>query len=394
MRVGIYIGKIQDVTIGGGATFQLSIVNELVKTNSNHELFIFYDSPEKLFEDNENIKFVNMDVKLPSKNIQNLFGLRKQAKRHFLNEQVLENNIELVWCLVPVCPFVEAPYVLTIWDLQHRLQAYFPEVSLSGWTFDEREKFYGNAIQKASYVVIGNNDGANQIEKFYGFPNERIKRIPLPTPDFVFSKQVDDSILAKNELEKNKYLFYPAQFWPHKNHIRILKALKILKDKGINVKLALSGTDKGNKNYIKQKVKEYGLEKNVKFLGFVSEAELISLYKNAFALTFASMFGPDNIPPLEAMALSCPVICSDIKGMREQLDNAALFFNPLDEHSLVIELCRLLESPTLQEELIKKGQEKAHLYKANSYVLKMIEVMDEFAPIRECWSNKEKYIYS
>ena len=391
MRVGIYIGKLQETTSGGAATFQTEILNELIKSKSEHEFYILYDNSERLFNDNENIKFVNMNIKKEKFSLKNLFPPPK--KRFFLNEKVLEHKIEFVWCLTPFCHFVEVPFVFTIWDLEHRLQTYFPEVSVSGWDFDSRENFYKNIISKASYVVIGNSEGAKQVQQFYNFPIERIKTIPFPTPEFVFNKKADDEILTKNKLEKQKYLFYPAQFWPHKNHIRILKALSILKQEGFDLKLAFTGSDKGNQTYIKQKVKEYNLEKDVEFLGFVSKKELISLYKNAFAMTFASMFGPDNIPPLEAMALNCSVICADNAGMKEQLGNAALFFNPLNENELAEKIKSLYEDENLKSNLLLKGNNLARSLKTSNYVASMIDLINEFAPIRECWSNTEKYTH-
>ncbi|MFM6269445.1 MAG: glycosyltransferase, partial [Dolichospermum sp.] len=55
---------------------------------------------------------------------------------------------------------------------------------------------------------------------------------------------------------------------------------------------------------------------------------MTSLYINAFSLAFMSFFGPDNLPPLEAMALGCPVIASKVSGSEEQLGNNALLVNP------------------------------------------------------------------
>lgn len=389
MRIGIYIGRIEDATRGGGATFQTSILNEfLKKTNSNHEFYIFYKSKKNLFEDNKNIKFVNLAFKF-----KHLITRKGKSHKLFLNEKVLEHNIELVWFLVPSYYFIEAPFVLTVWDLEHRLQPYFPEVSLSGWTFDSRESFYKNAIPKATYITIGTEEGAKQIEHFYGFPIERIKILPFSTPQFVYSEKEDDTILAKNELEKNQYLFYPAQFWPHKNHIRLVKSLDILRKQGINLKIAFSGSDKGNMTYIKEKVKEYNLENSVKFLGFVSESELISLYKNAFAMTYLSVFGPNNIPPLEAMALDCPVICANARGMEEQLKNAALFFERTDEKDLAEKIEYLLENKLERKNLIERGKELSTTLSPDKYVSLMIKIADEFVPLRECWSSTEKYVH-
>ena len=67
--------------------------------------------------------------------------------------------------------------------------------------------------------------------------------------------------------------------------------------------------------------------------------ELIALYRHALALTFVSYFGPDNLPPLEAFALGCPVITSAIEGVDEQLGNAALYVNPDSVSNLSMRFC-------------------------------------------------------
>jgi len=128
----------------------------------------------------------------------------------------------------------------------------------------------------------------------------------------------------------------------------------------------------------------YIIDKEVLFLGFVKRRELIALYKNAFAMTFATFVGPDNIPPLEAMALRCPVVSSTYKGAKEQLKDAALFFDPLNENELVNEVKRLMDSD-VRENLIRKGEILAQEYSLNKYVSAMMKLIDEFADIRECW---------
>lgn len=387
MRIGIIIGKFDKETCGGGGTFQTAIYKALRETKSHHEFYFLYEDNKNL-DKNLGEKLFNIaQKKSPFRSITRLFKKKKKSKavNQKLNQIISENNIELLWYITPIFYSVKIPYVITVWDLQHRLQTFFPEVSVEGFSFDKREQFYKNAILKSAYTVIGNQEGANQIEKFYNFPRERIKTIGLPVPQYVFEEKEDDSILSQNNLSKNSYLFYPAQFWAHKNHIRLLKALVILKKQNHQFKLVFSGFDHGNENYVRSKVKELGLENDVKFLGFVSKAQIISLYKNAFALTFPSMFGPDNLPPLEAMALGCPVICSNAPGMEEQLQDAALFFNPLDEKDLAQKILLLQNDQKLKNSLQQKGLELIKIYNCENYVNKMITIIDEFMPIREMW---------
>jgi glycosyltransferase involved in cell wall biosynthesis len=396
MRIGVYIGELIHSTSGGGSTHQETVINQLIKTNSNHEFFIFYKGKLKESYDEKLAQFIAVNEPKIKKSKLPRF-LRKKRKKQtdtFLNTKALEHKIEFMWFPALMFQAVDVPYALTIWDLQHRLQTFFPEVSVSGTNFFEREKFYQQCVPNASYIIIGNKAGAKQVEKFYNFPAKRIKTIPLATPQFALSDAMsDDEILTKHGLKKNSFIFYPAQFWPHKNHIRILKALKILQQQGIDLQCVFTGSDKGNETYIKQKVSEFALNEKVKFLGFVKESELVSLYKNASALVFASMFGPDNLPPLEAMALKCPVICSNSDGMEEQLGDAALFFNPLNENELAQKISLLLSDDNLRQQQAAKGYQLAHILTPENHIKKFLDLVDEFAPIRECWSSDEKYVH-
>ena len=173
----------------------------------------------------------------------------------------------------------------------------------------------------------------------------------------------------------------------------MLKALKDLKEnENINFDLVFTGSDKGNQKYIRELSYQLKIDKNVHFLGFVTIDELKALYKSAFALVFASFFGPDNIPPLEAMSLGCPVICSNSDGMEEQLDDAAIFFDPKNYTEITKQVVKLYNDEKLKLALIDKGKKRALSWTSEDYVKKLISVCEAFKPIRETWSNKEKYI--
>ena len=403
MRVGVYLGGVLNKSAGGGATFQQSIFNALLKLDSKHEFYIFTDNDLNI-EDNDNIKTVKLERYYSNDNEsffkRNLFRLPRKLKRiklkkeykTVLNRSVIEHKIELVWFATPAYEFVEVPYIYTVWDLQHRLQSFFPEVSVAGWKFEDREKRYNSIIPRAAYVIIGNEAGKQEVVKFYKMPEDRIKTIPLPVPDFV----LDQKLLQQKSSIKlpSLYLFYPSQFWPHKNHIVILLALKILQEKyNLNFKVIFTGSDKGNLKYIKEKIAELKLEEQVNFLGFVSYEDLIKIYKNAFALVFPSFFGPDNIPPLEAFALECPVIAANVSGAEYQLKDTALLFNPKDENELVCVIKKLYDDVDLKNKLIQKGKEKVKDYSLENYLKSVVGIIDEFEPIRRCWSSKDKYVH-
>ncbi len=379
MRIGFHLGEIYNEDLGGGYTFQKSIIEALGKVVSEHEFIFYYRGRKRTFLDYPNMTFINLNV------VESSFFNKKKNKQEALKKMVLKDKIDIVYFITPYYEEIDLPYIFTVWDLNHRKNTFFPEVFINK-EFENREKFYQTAISKSSYTIIGNKTGKSQVCKYYNMDEERVKTIPMPIPDYVYEKSGDDNILNKLNLQKEKYLFYPAQFWAHKNHIRLIKAMKILKEQDFDFKMVFTGSDKGNKDYIEQKIKEYGLENEILFAGFVSQQELISLYKNAYALTYSSFFGPDNIPPLEAMALKCPVISSNAEGMEEQLGNCALYFDLKNENELV-EQIKKLSDKNLRQDLIQKGEILAKSCSAQNYVVKMLEVINEFQPIRECWEN-------
>jgi len=396
MRVAFYLGRSIPES-GGGFTFEQSILEALRKTQTKHEFYFFYQKDLK----REFATARTFGTKALRK-LKNFIKFDKNNKTSDLNRAVEKYKIELVWFLTPEYQFVDAPFVYTIWDLQHRLQSYFPEVSVTGCTFESRENYYKNIIPRATYVITGNEAGKEEIKLFYGIPDFRIKTVEFPTPDFVLNNNVvvhpPIDTLALRALGvsgiKRNYLFYPAQFWPHKNHVLILLAMKILREKyNIELDVVFTGSDKGNLCYIKEKAKELGLERNTYFLGFVPSRKLISLYENAFALIFPSFFGPNNIPPLEAFALSCPVIAANVLGAQYQLKDATLFFNPTNENELADKIKILFEDKNLRTRLIKNGLNIAKSWTSKDYVNSIIKIIDEFEPIRRCWSSKEKYFH-
>ena len=406
MNIGIYISN-PGPSEGGAFTFESSILNAFINQDeSNHHFFVFHNNTKTTFADNANLKFVLVKKSFYEKIINKLFKVFSAIIKRFnnnltykfstpLDKAVLNNNVDILWFVSPFYEPVETPFIVTIWDLQHRLQPYLVE-NLSKWTWQKREDFYQVSLPRASFIITGSEIGKMEIMKFYNIAERLIIKIKLPTPNFVLqnnykSNKID--VFSTFNIGNKNYLFYPAQFWPHKNHIALLKALKDLKEnENINFDLVFTGSDKGNQKYIRELSYQLKIDKNVHFLGFVTIDELKALYKSAFALVFASFFGPDNIPPLEAMSLGCPVICSNSEGMEEQLDDAALFFDPKNYLEITKQVVKLYNDEKLKLALIDKGKKRALSWTSEDYVKKLISVCEDFKPIRETWSNKEKYI--
>jgi len=392
MKVGIYFpGNLPES--GGAYTYEyellcsfLSLVHE-----SHHEFCIL-----------SNINVTNVVSDFSRYNISNaiiprnslvarIFKkilVRQVEATSSLNKVIADNDIEVLLSLIPITEPVDCPYITPLWDLQHRLQPWFPEVSKNG-LWSKRENHYSVTLRRAMTIVTGTLESQSEISSFYGIPKERIKVLPMPTPDYCISTQQRRNRGNIKQFNINgSYLFYPAQFWPHKNHVNCIRALKILRHKyEIPLSLVFVGSDKGNLSYMTDFISEQGLNTYVHILGFLSRDDIISLYQNAFALIFPTFFGPDNLPPLEAFALGCPVVASNVLGADEQFGNAALLFNPSDPDEIAKAIATLFHNPTLRMELIDRGYQRAVKWTGKDYMRAILSILDEFENIRISWKT-------
>lgn len=351
MRLGLFIDAKCIGTSGGAYTYTQTILNELDKRNELKEKFdvcLISRAAEKNFKQETVFPLFNINDFLTKKNffikvINAIYrmikgrNIYKYSEERALNDLIKKEKLDLIWFSFPTLfRRVDCPYILTVWDLGHKVIPQFPEVYESG-EGDYRELLYSTMISKAKFVITGNSAGAEQINKYYNLSREKIKELEFFTPQFVLENNYKKDLgeLRQKWNLHGKYIFYPAHFWQHKNHIVILEALrKIKKISGEKISIVFSGTDKGNLEKIKEAIEEFGLETDVVFAGYITSEELLSFYDNALLMVYPSFLGPDNLPPYEAMARKCPVVLSDIPGHKEQCGDMALYFDPTDSDSL------------------------------------------------------------
>ncbi len=397
MIVGVFL---EDFTAheGGGYTIQGDILNWLLELaeESHHSFVLFCRRPGEL---RHLLRSSRMSaVAFPGKLTERVVSaakrkttVRRSRKHQTRFEEVAhQTGIEFVWFLSAQAIQIDLPYLAIVWDLQHRLQPWFPEVSASG-VWDHREAFYSKFLRRAAMVIAGTKAGAQEIQRFYQITEDRIKLLPHPTPTFALRGGSQDGPEVANEFLLGcgltaGYLLYPAQFWAHKNHVDLLLALKILKEKHqLKLSLVFVGSDKGNQGYVKKLSDELGLVSQVYFLGFVSETNLVALYRNALALTYVSFFGPENLPPLEAFALSCPVIAANVSGAEEQLGDAAILVDPRKPEEMAEAIKLVHDDAATRSTLIERGKERAMTWTGKEFIRTVFSILDEFEAIRRCW---------
>ena len=394
MKVGVFLEDFSP-EVGGGFTIQDDLFRALIELldDTHHSFVIFCRRAEGVSKLSNHPRLSAVDF--PGSLKQRLFAragrglnslLEKRQRQSRLEQLCKESDVEFMWFVGAEAVQLDLPYMAIVWDLQHRLQPWFPEVSSAG-TWKHRENFYSEFLRRATMIIAGTDSGREEIERFYQVTSNRIKILPHPTPAFALNAAPGnpENLLKKYELRKN-YLLYPAQFWSHKNHVNLLLAAAELKSKyDIDLPLVFVGSDKGNADYVRSFAAQLKPKVDVSFLGFVPVEDLVALYRGAFALAYVTFFGPENLPTLEAFALGCPVVASDVAGSREQLGDAALLVDPKDPSSIANAIKQLHDNADLRQTLIDKGRARAERSTAKTFVRGVFNALDEFEPIRRCW---------
>ncbi|MBE9236772.1 glycosyltransferase family 4 protein [Anabaena aphanizomenioides LEGE 00250] len=406
MRIGLLVNAQISPQSGGAYTFGSQLLQAFLQLapESGHTIILFTRSHHYTKHLGSSLELVSLDWSLKARIKSKILALVQEIFRKlrspsskfilptgmelyekYILDLLIANQVQVNLSLTPeTFPVLDVPYIIPIWDLQHRLQPYFPEVSKIG-VWDQKESYYSELFKRATFILTGTEVGKSEIEKFYQVPSERIKVIPFFTPQLSPVGVTSEDLLNKYSIPPN-YLFYPAQFWSHKNHIGLLLALKTLQQKyALDLPLVLVGSDPGNKSYVETVTKELNLSSQVHFLGFVPQEDMASLYRNAFALTFVTFFGPDNLPPLEAMSLGCPVIASDVPGAQEQLGDAAFLVDPKKPEDIASAIKLLWEDNSLRQNLIARGLAISQKWTVKDYAKQTFAVIDEFEAIRRCW---------
>jgi glycosyltransferase involved in cell wall biosynthesis len=179
----------------------------------------------------------------------------------------------------------------------------------------------------------------------------------------IFADEIDPAELKARYALPDVFAFYPAQTFPHKNHLRLLEALARLRDqRATTLPLICTGYENEFSAIIRNKVIELDLSRQVQFLGYVPDGVVRGLYRCAALTVFPSTFEGWGFPALEALAEGSPLACSRIDPLETTARDAALYFDPTDSEDIALTLLRLLTDEPLSARLRARGLAVAQNY--------------------------------
>lgn len=299
-----------------------------------------------------------------------LFFLYNNMMEDALGKLIRQEKISLLVCgqQGTFLPRYLCKVIRPVHDLMHRYEPQFEEIRK---TYTSREKLFQSVAKLSDIVLVDSELGKKQFEECYyrkgHFP--KIEVLPFIVPSHI-TKQKIEYIETPT-----KYVFYPAQFWEHKNHVNLIKAINLVKEEKPDICLVLVGSEKNALKKVNRLIEEYGLQDNVRILGFVSDGQITYLYRHATALVMPSYFGPTNIPPLEAMALGCPAIVSNKYAMGEQVGDAGLLFNPDSPKEIAECILKVWNNEDIRQKMIAKGYDRMRAWSVNDFKKTFIKIV-------------------
>ncbi len=251
----------------------------------------------------------------------------------------------------------EIPSVYHPHDLQH---LHLPDFFTAEQT-EMREAMYRAMCEQAEMVTVTSRWGKDDVVQHYGLPEDKVIVIQLAPALSAFDVPSDEELAAiARRLElPERFIFYAAQTWPHKNHLRLLDALALLRDRdNLVVPLVCSGRLNEHYDVIRARVSELRLDHAVRFLGFVGSDELQALNRLSTAVVIPTLFEAfGGFGPLsEAFLAGTPVAVSNVTSLAEQAGDSALIMDPTDVESIADAVKRLWTDEELRARLVEGGR--------------------------------------
>lgn len=281
----------------------------------------------------------------------------------------------------------DIPSIVAVHDTQHRRQPHIPEFASAG-LWNEIENTLRLAARHSVLMVAESPVGRDDLMEAYsgfGLTRDRVMVVPYTAPSYIRNCDLASAparVRARFNLPE-RYLFYPANFLPHKNHVALIEALGIVRRRyGISPALVLVG-DRGpglrerTHAELMEAARRVGVTAQLHYLGFVDDDDLAMLYAAAEILVMPSYFGPTNLPLIEAWTARCAVITADIRGIREMCQDAAVLVDPGSVDDIADAIHHLWTDASAREALIARADERSQSFSPEIFRNALCDVLDE-----------------
>jgi glycosyltransferase involved in cell wall biosynthesis len=248
------------------------------------------------------------------------------------------------------------PSVAMIPDLAHRMvpESFDPEARV------EREALVAATVKHADVILTLSNYSRDALVDMYDVdPRRIVVTYCAAGPEFHWQRSPHRPPAFSELGIPKEYLYFPANFWKHKNHQNLLRAVALLVGDHPEMQLLLTGAPSTGAERVRELIDTLGLAGNVRMLDFQPTAMAVALMRHAQAVVYPTLFEGFGIPPLEAFHVGTPVVASGTTGNLEVVGDAALLVDPDDPQSIADGVSRMLTDADLRAELVERGRQRA-----------------------------------
>src|SRR3989344_382913 len=326
-------------------------------------------------------KFAHLDLRIPPSHDEFIWPENFQFKvikwswlwtQVGLAKQTFHDKLDVLFIPAHTSPLIHQPGLKTVVTVHDLGAEYLPKMH------QIKQRLYlkwitNYQLKNATKLIVVSKATKDDLVKRIGIDQNRIHIVyESYNTDLTRSIGSDtlESSLKQYDLKPQEYYLFVGSIQPRKNLERLIKAfVSVIPSKeGIqlldprireddHLKLVIVGSKGWLSDEIYALPKKLGIEDRVKFLGRVDDAQLPALYSGAIALTFPSLFEGFGLPILEAQALGCPVITSNLSSMPEVAGKGAILVDPYSEKDILRGMREIGEIRGIREKLIKLGRE-------------------------------------
>lgn len=270
---------------------------------------------------------------------------------------------------VPI-PAVAVPTVVTIHDVSHLDLGGLRALPLRRY----RRWAYDGAARAAAVVIATSRFARERIVEGMGVPSPRVEVVAPGIDHALFRPEpgLDDERRLSGLGLPGRFVLYPANLWPHKNHRRLLEALAAVEDRELG--LVLSGQGYGRLGELADLARRLGVRARVRHVGQVDPPTMAALYRRARATVIPSLHEGFGFPALEAMACECPVAVSGRGALGEISGEAALRFDPESPEALAGSIYRIVYQSELRSRLVAAGRRLSARYNWEACARRHVEI--------------------
>jgi glycosyltransferase involved in cell wall biosynthesis len=260
-------------------------------------------------------------------------------------------------------PLVKSPNGRTLTTIHDIRRVY------DDWNFAERQVYtwsLRHTLDTVDQVITVSEAMKGEILAFH--PEARVTVIYNGLDPRLFAA-VTEAEMQRVRLKfglPEEFVLAVGHFEARKNYLRLIDAVKLLRDRGFSCSLVIVGNDSGERRLVEERVAAFRLGSSVKILSGLSDLEVRCTYKLSTMLVFPSAYEGFGIPILEAMAAGIPTVLSDIPVFREITEGRGVYFPHHSPEGIADAIQSTLTSPERLAELVQYGEDRVHDFSFDS----------------------------